>query len=83
MEEEQVYTIPLRDAKKIERYKRANEAVKLVKDYLKKHSKAKEVKISPDLNRKIWEKGAENPPSRIRIRAIKLDEETVEANSLE
>lgn len=83
MEEEQVYTIPLRESRKAKRNKRATKAVKIVEKFLKKHMNVDEVKIDSDLNQKIWDQGVENPPSRIRIRAVKRSENVVEASSLE
>ncbi len=83
MEEEKVYTIPLRDALKSKRHQRAAKAVKIVKEHLKDHLDVAEVDINPDLNEKIWRRGAEKPPSRIRVRAIKHSPELVEATSLE
>lgn len=83
MEEEQVYTIPLRGARKSERNKRAGKAVRLVKNFLKKHMNVKEVKIDSGLNQKIWAQGAEKPPSKVRVRAVKIDPELAEAYSLE
>lgn len=83
MEEEQVFTISLSDAKKAKRRKRSAKAVKIVKEYLKKHLKVKEVKIDDSLNREIWNRGIERPPAQIRVRAVKLSDETAEAFSLE
>lgn len=83
MEEEKVYTIPLRDALKSARKDRAAKAVKIVKEYLKKHLNVNEVNINPDLNGEIWERGAEKPPSKIRVRATKQSPELAEATSLE
>lgn len=83
MEEEQVYTIPLREARKSKRNKRAGKAVKLVKNFLKKHLDVNEVKIDSSLNQKIWVKGAEKPPSKVRVRAVKISPELAEAYSLE
>lgn len=83
MEEEQVFTVPLRNAQDTQRHKRASAAVGIVKDFLKKHLKVNEVKIDSNLNQEIWARGAENPPAKIRVRAIKLDEETAEATFLE
>lgn len=83
MEEEQVFTIPLRDACKTQRKGRAAEAVKLVKQFIKKHLDVNEVRVSSDLNQKIWKKGAENPPRRIRARATKPTEDVAEVFSLE
>lgn len=83
MEEEQVYTIPLRDARKAKRHKRAAKAAKEIKEFLKRHVNASEVKIQSDLNEKIWERGAQKPPSKVRVRATKREENVIEASTLE
>lgn len=83
MEEEQVYTIPLRDVIKSSRKKRAAKASRLVKQFIKKRLGVSEVKIDSSLNQKIWSKGAEKPPSRIRVRATKLSDGVAEVFSLE
>ena len=38
----------------------------------------KKLFIDPPVNRKIWERGIEKPPSRIRVRARKFEDGTVE-----
>lgn len=83
MEEEQVYTIPLRDARKTQKQKRAAKAVKLVKQFIKKHANVSEVKISSDLNQKIWSQSAGDPPARVRVRAVKRSERVAEVSPLE
>lgn len=83
MEEEQVYTIPLREVRKTQKPKKAAKAEKLVASFLKKHMKTEEVLISPELNQKIWSQGAENPPSKIRVRAARLPDGSVEAYPME
>lgn len=83
MEEEQVYTIPLRDARKTQKKKKAAKAAKLVKQFVKKHAKVDEVKISSDLNQKIWNQGSENPPAKVRVRVNKLPEGIAEVSSIE
>ncbi len=83
MEEEQVYTIPLRDARKAERKRRAGKAVKLVREFLKKHLNVNSVIIDSSLNRKIWRKGVEKPPAKVRVRAVKRSDKIAEAYSLE
>jgi len=78
---ERVYTIPLRDAKKVPRWRRANRAMKEVREYLSRHMKAPEeqVKIDQSLNEVIWARGNEKPPSKVRVRAVKFDDGGVEA----
>ncbi len=83
MEEEKVFTIPLREARKTKRKKRAQKAVKIVKQFVKKNLGVDEVKVQSNLNQKIWEKGAEKPPRRVRAKAVKLSEGVAEVSHLE
>lgn len=83
MEEEKVFTISLSDAQKTQRQKRAAKAIKLVKEFLKKHLKTNEIIIDSSLNHEIWKRGAGNPPNKIKVRASKLDDETAEALFIE
>lgn len=73
---EQIYTIPLRDTKIVPRWKRANKAMKIIKLYLCRHMKTtvEYVKIDKTINEKIWSKGSEKPPSKIKIRAAKYSD---------
>lgn len=82
---ERVYTIPLRKAKAAPRYKRAKKAAKLVKEFIARHMRTNEnlVWIDPRLNEFIWQRGAEKPPTRIRVFARKLDDGTVEVKLYE
>ncbi|MFP4005193.1 MAG: 50S ribosomal protein L31e [Candidatus Hadarchaeia archaeon] len=83
MEEEQVYTIPLRGVRSAKRRKRAAKAVQEIKDFLKDHMNATDVSIKSDLNEQIWRRGAEKPPSKIRVKAERRDDNVVEASTLE
>ena len=79
MPEERVYVIPLRAAKRVPRKRRARRAVKIAREFLMRHMKSERVKLDDALNRKIWRRGAEKPPSRVRVRAVKQDDGSVEA----
>lgn len=78
MVEEKIITINLRK-KVIEkaRWKRSESIVRLLKDVLKKQTKAEKIKIDKKLNEKIWRRGAEKPPTKLRIKLIKLDDGSV------
>jgi large subunit ribosomal protein L31e len=41
--------------------------------------KTEEVKLNEKLNQELWKRGAERPMSRIRVRAVKQDDGSVEA----
>lgn len=79
--EERIYTIPLRNAKKAPRWKRSKRAVSEARSYLARHLKAdlEDVHLDASINEKIWERGAEKPPSRVRVRAMKFEDGVVEA----
>ena len=82
--EERVYTIPLGKAWLRPPKKRAPRAMHMVKAFVTKHMKlemrveAEEEKgelpqliISNDVNEKVWSRGIEKPPRKIRVRAAK------------
>jgi len=72
MMEERIYTIPLRDViNKSVRNKRAPRAIKKIKQFLKRHMKAEIVKIDNELNEKVWARGIQKPPARVRVKAVK------------
>ena len=76
--EEQIYVIPLRDVKRAPRWKRSQRAVKEIRAYLEKHLKSDDVKIDQDLNEKLWERGSQKPPRKVRVRAMKFEDGHVE-----
>ena len=77
---EREYTSPRRVGwKKVPRYKRTNRAVTTVKEFLVRHMKIrdrdlKKIKINMYLNEALWFRGIRNPPSRIRVKAIRKGE---------
>ncbi|HID60415.1 MAG TPA: 50S ribosomal protein L31e [Hadesarchaea archaeon] len=79
MPEERIYVIPLRGVKRAPQHLRARRASKLVREFLKRHMKSDEIKLDMKLNSEIWKRGAKHPPSKIRVRAVKQDDGSVEA----
>jgi large subunit ribosomal protein L31e len=82
--EERFYTIPLQRALVRPPNKRAPRAVQLVKEFINKHMKVEmrvseeeeeaelpQLIINNDVNEKIWDKGIEKPPRRIKVRTTK------------
>lgn len=78
---EQVYTVPLRVARKVPVWKRANRAIIEVRKYLVRHLKTDEtqIKLDSSINEHIWKRGCEKPPLSIRIRAVKFEDGEVQA----
>ena len=74
-ETERVYTIPLRNVKSIKRTIRAPRAIREIKSFLIKHMKADDVKIDASINEKVWERGIKKIPSKIKVKAVVLDDE--------
>jgi len=78
MPEERIYVIPLREVREKARYRRAAKAMELIRSFLERHMKTDRVKIDESLNRKIWSRGAKKPPSKVRVRAVKKEDGSVE-----
>ncbi|WEU40806.1 MAG: 50S ribosomal protein L31e [Candidatus Odinarchaeum yellowstonii] len=76
--EERVYTIPLKDVKKAPTGKRSNKAVRILREFIAKHMKTENVIIDPAVNERIWMRGIEKPPRRIKVKALKDREGVVE-----
>ena len=72
---ERTYVIPLREAFDVPRTKRANKAVNLIKGFIKKHTKVKNVKIDKSVNDALWERGREKPPRKIKVK-VTTEEDT-------
>ena len=81
-EEERIINIPLRATKMAPRTKRAKRAIKEIRENIMRHLKVSEdmVWIDAGLNEKIWERGIQNPPSRITVKAVKFDDGLVEVS---
>ncbi|RLE62293.1 MAG: 50S ribosomal protein L31e [Thermoprotei archaeon] len=76
--DEIVTTIPLRKAYYVPRQKRANKAIRLIKEYVSRHLHVSTVKISNRVNEEIWRRNRERPPRRIRVKIVRIDEDTAE-----
>ncbi len=81
--QEHIYIIPLRDARRAPRWKRSNTAIKDIRKYLAKHMKSEDVKIDKSINEKVWDRGSTKPPSKIRVRAMKMEDGQVQAELAE
>lgn len=69
-----VITIPLRkEWLKQPRVRRVNRSVHVIREYLFRHLKGDEVKLSRGVNELLWASGAKSPPARIKI-AVEVKE---------
>ena len=77
---EREYIVPLRKkVNKVQRYKRAKKAVKVLKEFIAKHMKVEErdlkkVKIDRFLNNELWFRGIKKPVGKIKVKAVKYDD---------
>jgi large subunit ribosomal protein L31e len=82
--EERVYTIPLQKALIRPPKKRAPRAMHMIREFIIKHMKLEmrveeeeekeelpKLVLSKEVNEKVWSKGIEKPPRKIRVRAAK------------
>lgn len=85
--EERFYTIPLGKAWISQRKKRAPKATRIVKSFVLRHMKIRteveeeeepeKLVIDNEVNEKLWSRGIEKPPRKIRVRVIKDKEGVV------
>jgi large subunit ribosomal protein L31e len=82
--EERFYTIPLQKALVRPPKKRSPRAMQLIKEFINKHMKVtakvseeeeeeelSRLIISEEVNEKVWDRGIEKPPRKIKVRATK------------
>ncbi len=75
--EERIYTVPLGKAWNVPKYRRAEKAITILRQFTKRHMKPEEVVIDPTVNEAIWARGIKKPPRKIRVRLSKDEEGTV------
>jgi large subunit ribosomal protein L31e len=75
--EERVVTVPLRDAKAAAKHERADKAMSIVREHLAQHFSVDEdeVRLDPSINEAVWSRGRKKPPSKIRVRAARFQED--------
>jgi large subunit ribosomal protein L31e len=75
--EERVVTVPLRDLQAEPKHERAGKAMTLIRDHLAQHFSVdgEAVRLDPSINEDVWARGQKQPPSKIRIRAARFEED--------
>jgi len=69
---ERVYNIPLRKKyQRAPRWKRTNRAITALREFVKKHMKATEIKIGKHINKDMWKNGIRNPPHHVKVNCTK------------
>jgi len=69
--DERIYMIPLAKARHGPRNKRAKKAIRYLREFMERHFKPESLIISQPVNEKIWSRGIQKPPRKIKIRATK------------
>ncbi len=86
---EREYTVPLRKKwLKVPSYKRAPKAVKTLRKFIARHMKLydddlRKVKIDQNLNNEIRFRGIKKPPAKIKVKAIKYDDNTIKVRLIQ
>ena len=69
--DERIYIIPFAKARRGPRIKRAKKSIRYLRGYMNRHFKPESLVISQEVNEKIWERGAQKPPRKLKVRATK------------
>jgi large subunit ribosomal protein L31e len=74
--EERIYTVPLSKAWISPRTRHSPRAIKILKSFVMKHMKidGDSIKITNEVNEKIWKRGIQKPPRKIKVRVTKDSE---------
>ncbi|WP_456474827.1 50S ribosomal protein L31e [Candidatus Pyrohabitans sp.] len=80
---ERIYTIRFHRIKRTPRTKRTAKAARYLRRFIERHMKSERVLIGEELNEKLWERGIQKPPARLRVKAEKQDDGSVIVNLAE
>ncbi|MFX1315982.1 MAG: 50S ribosomal protein L31e [Promethearchaeota archaeon] len=69
--DERIYIVPLAKARRGPRNKRSKKAIRYLREYMTRHFKPESLVISQEVNEKIWERGIQKPPRKIKVRVTK------------
>ncbi|WP_136717579.1 50S ribosomal protein L31e [Halorientalis salina] len=75
--EERVITVPLRDVNATAKHERAGKAMSLIREHLATNFNVPEddVRLDTSINEEVWSRGQKKPPSKVRVRAARFEEE--------
>jgi large subunit ribosomal protein L31e len=69
--DERMYIVPLAKARRGPRNKRAKKAVRYLREYMNRHFKPESLVITQEVNERIWQRGIQKPPRKLKVRATK------------
>ncbi|MDY6773748.1 MAG: hypothetical protein SVS85_00985 [Candidatus Nanohaloarchaea archaeon] len=70
MAEKEIHTVGLGEVRRVAPRNRASKAMKLVKEYVRRHSGVETVSVSNAVNEELWKSGARNPPKSLEIQVL-------------
>ena len=78
---ERTYNVPLRkEYRKVPRWRKTKKAVDALREFLEKHMKSQDVKLSTELNEHVWKHGIKNPPHHVKVSVTKDEKGVVNAD---
>ncbi len=69
--DERIYIIPLAKARKGPRNKWAKKSIRYLREFMTRHFKPESLVISQEVNERIWERGIQKPPRKLKVRVTK------------
>ncbi len=69
--DERIYTIPLAKARRGPRNKWAKKSIRYLREFMTRHFKPESLVISQEVNERIWERGMQKPPRKLKVRVTK------------
>ena len=69
--DERIYIVPLAKARKGPRNKWAKKSIRYLREFMTRHFKPESLIISQEVNERIWERGIQKPPRKLKVRVTK------------
>ncbi len=69
--DERIYVIPLAKARNGPRNKWAKKSIRYLREFMNRHFKPESLIISQEVNERIWERGIQKPPRKLKVRVTK------------
>ena len=69
--DERIYVVPLAKARKGPRNKWAKKSIRFLRDFMTRHFKPESLVISQEVNERIWARGIQKPPRKLKVRVTK------------
>ena len=64
-------------------WRRGKNSTTKLKEILRKRTKVENVKIDKKLNERIWSRGIRKPSTKLRIKIVKIDDNSIRAELVE